>query len=327
MKRRAFLALGAAVALPHAAAQPGKVPVVGFLWRDTEAASPYVATLLGALYPRGYVPGRNLRTEARIVAGEGAAAEYTGQLAENAALLARSKVDVIVTYGASATQIAAKATRDIPIAMITGADPVAAGLAQSLARPGGNVTGITTLALGLIGTRMSLLKETVPGLAHIGILLAAGASAEAMRESEEAARAQGLRFSIGTVNNPQEIESVIAALVQAKVGAVHVSGAGLLASHSRRLVSALAKHGLPAAFASERYVGAGGLMVLVPSVHKAFIRLATYVERILRGAKPAEMPIEVNSDVELTINLKAATAARVEFPASILSRADRVIAR
>ena len=331
MKRREFLAIsataGAAAALPSAARAQGKVPVVGFLWRDTVAASPYVSTLLGALYPRGYVPGRNLRTETRIVVGDGPASDYAAQLADSAAFLVRSQVDVIVTYGAAATHAAAKATRDIPIAMITGADPVAAGLVKSLAQPGGNITGITTLSLGLVGNRMALLKEAVPNLTHVGSLLGATASADALRENEEAARSLGLKLTIGKVNDAQEIDTAVAALHRAGVGGVHVSGAAALAAQGRRVVAAMAKHALPAAYASERYVDAGGLMVLVPSVHKVFIRLASYVERILRGAPAATMPIEVNSDVELTLNLKAAAAARMEFSAGILARADRVIAR
>jgi ABC-type uncharacterized transport system substrate-binding protein len=320
MKRRDFVALGAtALALPLAV-RAQKAPLVGLLWNDSVKPSPYAATLLGALRERGYVVGRNLRLEDSV------ALEGYAPMAESAAALVRAKVDVIVTYGASATLAAAKATKEIPIVAIVGADPVAIGLAVSLARPGGNVSGVTTLASGLVGKRIELLKELVPDLSRVGVLYAPGtAIRESLRESNAAASALKLQAQTAEVRAPGEIEDAIAGLAKAQVGAIYVSSSTLLAAHGSRVVAAIAKHRLPAAYAVERYVDAGGLMVYAPSMSKAFVRLATYVDRVLKGARPAEMPIEQTSEVELVINLKTARQLGIKIPQSILQRADRAI--
>jgi putative ABC transport system substrate-binding protein len=321
MRRREFVVLGAAALALPLAARAQKVPVVGLLWNDSVKPSLYAATLLGALRERGYVVGRNLRIEDRV------ALEGYAPMAEGAAALVRAKVDLIVSYGATATQTAAKATKEIPIVMIMGADPVARGLAVSLSRPGGNVTGVTTLTGSLLGKGIELLKELVPGLSRVGVLLGSGAANYSLnvREAEAAARLLKLESHIGGVGAPGEIETTIAALAKSRVGAVYVVGSTLLASHSDRVVAAIAKHRIPAAYPSERYTESGGLMVYAPSVKKAFVRAAGYVDRILKGARPAEMPIEQTSDLELVINLRTAKALGIKIPQSILQRADRAI--
>jgi len=321
VNRRDFVTLGAAtLALPFAAHAQGKTPVIGLLWNDSLKPSPYVATLLGALREKGYVDGRNIRIEDRV------ALEGYGPMAENAAALVRAKVDLIVTYGATATVTAAKATKEIPIVAIIGADPVASGLAASWSRPGGNVTGVATLGVGLVGKRIELLKELIPGLSRVGILLALNVGNPVMRrDSEAAAHALNLQSHFGEARGAEDIEGAIARLVKAKVGAIYVTGSTMLASHSARVVAAIAKHRIPAVYAVERYTDAGGLMIYSPSIKKAFVRVATYVDRILKGARAAELPIEQTSDVELVINLKTAKALGIRIPQSILQRADRAI--
>jgi len=321
VNRRDFVILGAAaLALPFAAHAQGKTPVIGLLWNDSLKPSPHVATLLGALREKGYADGRNIRIEDQV------ALEGYGPMGENAAALVRAKVDLIVTYGATATFAAAKATREIPIVMIIGADPVARGLAASLSRPGGNVTGITTLTGGLIGKRIELLKELVPGLSRVGILLTPniGNPIEA-RESEAAARALKLQPYFDEVHAPGDIERAIAGLAKSRVGAIYMSGSTMLASHAARVAAIVAKNRIPAVYANERFVDAGGLMVYSGSTKKNFVRVADYVDRILKGARAGDLPIEQTSDVELVINLKTAKALGIKIPQSILQRADRAI--
>jgi putative ABC transport system substrate-binding protein len=322
VRRRDFVALaGTLLAWPSAARAQPKVHVVGLLWNDSVKPSPYIATLVAALRERGYVTGRNLRIEDRVVL-EG----YT-PMAENAAALVRAKADVIVTYGITATTAAAKATREIPIVAITGADPVARGLAASLSRPGGNVTGVSTLSSGLTRKRVELLKQLVPRLSRIGLLIAPGniASTFTISETDAAAKALKLQVHVANVNTPEEIEGAVASLAKAKVGAMYVSAATFLAAHSERLVAAVAKHRIPAMYGVERYIAPGGLMVYSPSVRKAFVRIAGYVDRVLKGARPSEMPIEQTDDIELVINLKTARALGIVIPQAILQRADRAI--
>lgn len=321
MKRRTLLGLaGALAALPGVARGQRKTPVLGLLWLDSVKPSPYVAILLAALRDRGYTVPRDLRIEDRV------GLEGYGGYAEGAADLVRAPVDVIITNGTTALQAAAKATRQIPIVMITGSDPVALGFAASLARPGGNVTGVSVLTVGLGGKRMELLKELVPGLSRVGVLLVPNVANPAnMREAEAAARALNLEVVFAEVRTPEEIETRIAELAQARAGALHVTAATLLAIHSARVVAAAAKHRLPAAYSNERYADVGGLMTYSSSVRKAFALAAGYVERILKGARPADLAIEQLSEFELVINLATARTLGITVPQGILVRADRLI--
>ena len=184
--------------MPFAATAQAKTPVIGLLWNDSIKPSPYVATLLGALKERGVVAGRDFRIEDRV------ALEGYSPMAEGAAALASSRVDLIVTYGRTATLAAAKATKEIPVVAIIGADPVAIGLAASLARPGGNVTGVATLSGEIVGKRIELLKELVPGLSQVAILLASESAgfAAIARDAEAAARTLGLQPRIAEVRSP-----------------------------------------------------------------------------------------------------------------------------
>ena len=320
MKRRQFIAVASALALPRIAGAQ-KLPTLGLLWNDSVKPSPYAAILLAALRDRGYVVGRSLRVEDRV------GLEGYGTMAESAAQLVRAKADVIATYGITATTAAAKATKEIPIAAITGGDPVARGLAASFSRPGGNVTGVSTLGSVLTRKRIELLKELVPELSHVGLLVAPAnlGTANTVAEARAAAKTLNLRMTVREVHAPADIEGAIAGFAKDRVGAVYVSAAIMLAAHSDQIVSAVAKHRIPAVYGVERYGEAGGLMVYSPSVAKAFVRIAGYVDRILRGARPSEMPIEQVSDVQLVINLRSAKALGLRIPQAILQRADRAI--
>jgi putative tryptophan/tyrosine transport system substrate-binding protein len=322
MRRRKFLTGGAAMlALPRLAGAQGKMWVVGLLWNDSVKPSPLVEVLLTALREKGWLVGRNLRVEDRI------SLEGYGGYAEGLKELVRAKVDVIVTSGATATQAAAKATKDIPIVMRIGGDPVASGLVASLSRPGGNITGITTVQVGLNGKRIQLLKELVPNVARVGVLVAAETASYILnvRESEAAAQALNLQVQIGEVRSLDEIEGLVGHFRKLHVGAVYVPGSTMLASHGERVAGALNKHRLPAVYANDRFVEAGGLMVYSASTGKSFMRLAGYVDRVLKGVRPADLAIEQASDVELVVNLKTANGLGIRIPQSILVRADRVI--
>lgn len=297
-----------------------KSPVIGLLWNDSVKPSPYVATLLAALRERGYMVPQNLRIEDRVGL-EG----YSGY-AEGAAALVRAKVDVIVTNGGTALQAAATATKEIPIVMITGSDPVALGYAASLSRPGGNVTGVSALSVGLVAKRMELLKELVPAVSRVGVLIAPNlANPVNRRESDSAARALNLQVQFAEVKTIDEIESRVAELVQSGVGAINVTAATLLSSHPARVIAAIAKHRLPAVYPHERYAEAGGLLTYTASATRAFGRAAVYVDRLLKGARPGDLAIEQLEHFELVINLKTAQALGLKIPPAVLVRADRVI--
>jgi putative ABC transport system substrate-binding protein len=204
---------------------------------------------------------------------------------------------------------------------------VARGLAASFSRPGGNVTGVSTLGSVLIRKRIELLKQLVPELSRVGVLIAPGniGSPLTVAESRAAAKTLNMAVALREVNTPADIDGAIAGLAKDGAGALYVSGATLLAAHSDQIAAAAAKYRLPAIYGVERYIQSGGLMVYSPSVAKAFVRVAGYVDRILKGARPADMPIEQSSDVELVINLKTARALGITIPQSILQRADRAI--
>lgn len=322
--RRRFLmlaALGAAAGgFSRAANAQDKTPVVGLLWNDSVKPSPLVAILLDALREKGWIAGRNFRVEDRVTL------EGYGGYAENAAALVQAKVDVIVAYGSTAAFTAAKATNQIPIVFHMGADPVAAGLVPSLSRPGGNVTGILTLATGLTAKRLQLVKELNPEVSSVGVVLAPNVTnPDYVREAEAAARTLNLHLQFAEIRGPDEIEIRLGELHKSRVGAITVTGSSMLASHSARMVAAIATHRLPAVYAVERYVEAGGLVTYSTSPRKTFARAAGYVDRILKGDRPGELAIEQASGLELTVNLKTAKALGIRIPSSILVRADRVI--
>lgn len=296
------------------------MPVVALFWNDSVSPSPFVAVLVDALRDKGWVAGRDFRIDDRISL-EG----YTGYV-EAAAALVKARPDVIVAFGSTSVSVIAKATKEIPIVMNAGADPVASGLVASLARPGGNLTGVVNTSATLFSKRIELLKELIPGLSSFGVVLSPNVNSQIyVRESETAARRLNLQVHFGQVNNPEDLDSVVAELAKKRVGALYLAPSSMLQARSARVVEVVAKYRLPAVYTSDRYVDAGGLMVYGASAGKAFVRAAGYVDRILKGARPGELAIEQISEVELVMNLKTAKSLGIKVPAPLLVRADRVI--
>ena len=320
--RRKFLIRAAAVlVLPLAARAQAKLRTVGLFWNDSAIPSPRKIALLSALRERGYVVGRDLQTEDRI------SLEGYGRLTEQAADLVRAEVDVIVTYGASATLAAAKATKKIPIVMMSALDPVASGLAVSLAHPDGNLTGVTTIAIELNSKRLQLLAELVPGLSRVGVLMASGSSAMSLnrREIESATAKLGIQPVFVEVRDLNDLQGAFATLSKAHIGAIYVAGSTMLSAYGARVTALVAKSRVPAMYTSDRFVDAGGLLSYGADLNAAIVLSAKYVDRILKGEKPGDLPIEQMNKLELILNLKTARQMNFKIPQAFLLRADRVI--
>ncbi len=307
------------------AQQAAKVPRIGFLQLDP-AANPHLReAFLQGLRDLGYVEGRNVVIEYR--SAEGKAERLPALAAELVAL----KVDVIVSGGGTPTALAAKqATRTLPIVFASAADPVTDGLVTSLARPGGNVTGSSYLAPELVGKCLEQLKQAVPGVSRVAVLWQPSATGERtekdmLKEAEVAARALGVQLQLVKARGPADFDRAFSEMTKARAGALTVLGSAIFSSERRRLVDLAAKHRLPAVFTSKDFVDAGGLMAFGPNLADSFRRAATYVDKILKGAKPADLPVEQPTKFELVINLKTAKALRLTFPQSLLLRADQVI--
>jgi len=244
-----------------------------------------------------------------------------------AADLVRSKVDVIVTLSGAATQAAQQATRTIPIVMSLVNDPVGSGLVASLARPGGKVTGLTVISPDLLGKRLELLKEVVPKVSWVALLRNPDNPADAamLREVEAAARALGVRLQTLEARNHQEIERAFAAMNRERAGALLILPDGIFLTQRRQIAELAAKGRLPAVCRVREDAEAGCLMAYGANYRDLVRRAATFVDKILKGAKPADLPIEQPTKFELVINLKAAKAIGLTIPPSLLQRADHVI--
>jgi putative tryptophan/tyrosine transport system substrate-binding protein len=321
--RRAFLAGAGAVhlAAPLAArAQSAKVPRVGLLGLGSAESSPFFEVLRQSLRERGWVEGQNIAFEDRTAVGQ------YGRVPDVAAELVRLKVDVIVAWGTSTALAARKATGTIPIVALAG-DPVEMGLAASLARPGGNVTGLTSSGRELVGKRIELLKEAIPRLSRIAVLWNPESRTESLslRDTEAAARSLRLQVRPAEVRRPEDLEKAFASMAHEHSEALSVVPSNMFRVHRVRIVELAARHRLPASFTDRGFVEAGGLMSYGPDEKALFRQLANYVDRILKGAKPADLPIEQPTKFELVINLKTAKALGLTIPPSLLGRADEVI--
>jgi putative ABC transport system substrate-binding protein len=232
-----------------------------------------------------------------------------------------------VAWGTTPALAARKATGTIPIVTTTGSDPVEMGLATSLARPGGNVTGLTTSGNELIGKRIELLKETVPRLARIAVLWNPESRSQPLmlRDAEAAARSLRLEVRPAEVRGPEDLEKVFATIARECPEALAFLASNMFRAHRARIVELAARHRLPATFSDRSYVEAGGLMSYGPDEKAIFRQLANYVDRILRGAKPGDLPIERPTKFELVINMKTAKALGLTIPQSLLPRADELI--
>ena len=326
MNRRTFLAGTGAVLLaaPLAAEaqQAGKVHRIAFLGNSTAALE---ANLVGpfreGLRELGYVEGQNIVIEYRWA--EGKYDRFPVLIAELVAL----KVDVIVTAGTPASLAVKKATTSIPLVMVAVGDPVATGIVMSFGRPGGNITGLTSMSQDLEGKRLELLREVVPKVSHVAVLWNSASPIQVIEEREARASAQvlGIKMLSLGVRTQEEIENAFAAIVRERPGALLVLADRLFLYHRAHIMDFAAKHRLPGVHAYRELVEAGGLMSFGPSYPGMHRRAAYFVDRILKGAKPADLPVERPTKFELVINLKAAKALGLTIPASLLQRADEII--
>lgn len=283
----------------------------------------FVEAFRQGLLELGYVEGQNFAIVIR------SAEQGLEQLPDLAAELVRLKVDVIVTGGPLPAQAAQQATRTIPIVMAGHPDPVAAGLVVSLARPGGNVTGLSIIAgMEMYGKRLELLKEVVPKVSHIAFLFNPTDDpmvALQMREIEVAARALGVQLQGLEVRSPNDLERAFQAAIRAHAGALLILDNFLFNTHRRRIVDLAAKNRLPAMYGFRDFVDAGGLMVYGVHIPDLFRRTAAYVDKILKGAKPGDLPVEQPKKFELVLNMKTAQALGITFPPTLLILADEVL--
>jgi putative ABC transport system substrate-binding protein len=314
------------VAAPLAAeAQPAaKVARIGFLSPNL-AANPHLQEAFRqGLHDLGYVEGRNLVIEYRDAKGK------AERLPALAAELGALKVDVIVAGSTIAALAAKQAIRTLPIVFAAAGDPVKSGLVPSLARQGGNVTGLSLLAPELVGKRLELLKQAVPEVSRVAGLWEPGAFGEGTDEdtlkgADVAARALGVRLQFVEARGPADFDRAFSDMTKVRAEALTVLPSGMFIGQRRRLVDLAAKNRLPAVYQSRESVDAGGLMSYGPNFADLFRRAATYVDKILKGAKPADLPIEQPTKFELVINLKTAQALGLTIPPSVLGRADEII--
>ncbi len=267
----------------------------------------------------GYVAGQNIRLEYRAAEG---IADRLPQLASD---LVSLKVSVIVTTTASGAQAAKQATTTIPIIMAGVDDAVEQGFVSSLANPGGNVTGVSWLNIDLSAKRVELLKRTLPAISRVAYLREATGAATTLRATESAARRLGIGLMVIEVRAPNEIDGVFSALTRERIGALIVAQGPMLSSQESQLVALAAKHGLPTIFSYRKAVEAGGLMSYGPKLVELYWRAAEYAERILKGAKPGDLPVEQPTRFELVINLRTASTLGVKIPQSVLISTDEVI--
>jgi len=324
-KKVICVALGAlllAFGFSAEAQQPKKVPLIGFLGATSPSTiSDRVEAFRQGLRELGYVEGKNIVVEYRWAEGK------IERLPDLATELVRLKVDVIVSGGNSATQAAKKATNTIPIVMTQVSDPVASGFVASLARPGGNITGLSTLAPEISGKRLELLKEIVPRLSRVTVLGTSNepGTAQALRETEVAAGAFKVKLQYLDILGPKDIETAFRTAAKGRADAVVALSSPFLLAHRTKVADLAVKSRLPATYYSAEFVEAGGLMSYGVSFPDLYRRAATYVDKILKGAKPADLPVEQPTKFEFIINLKAAKQIGLTISPNVLARADRVI--
>jgi putative ABC transport system substrate-binding protein len=308
-----------------AAQHVAKIARIGYLETNL-GANPYMhEAFRQGLRDLGYVEGRNLVIEYRDAGGK--LERFPALAAELVAL----KVDVIFAGGGTPAALAAKrATKTIPIVFASAADPVTSGLITSLARPGGNITGLSALTPELVGKNLEQLTQTVPGVSRVAVLWQPGAFGERterdmLKGAEVAARALGVQLQFVEVRGSEDFDRAFSDMTRARAAALTVVPSSMFNSERRRLVDLAAKNRLPAVYPQRAYVDAGGLLAYGPSFADLYRRSATYVDSILKGAKPGDLPVEQPTKFELIINLKAAKALDLTIPQSVLVRADQVI--
>jgi len=313
-------AMGMIATFQALAQQPAKIWRVGYLATSDPATTPMLEEFRAGLRERGYTEGKNLVIEYRWARGrpEGHA--------EMAAELVALKVDAIFAWATPAVAAARQATSTIPIVMVGVADPVGSGFIASLARPGGNVTGVTNVAGDLTVKLLELLLQVVPGNKRVAVLRipSNAGSVRQMENAQVSARTLGLELQEYAVRGPEDFESAYAKMAGARVAGVVILGDPVLTANSQRLAELAIKHRLASIHNNQVYPGAGGLMSYGAGF-ESWRLAATYVDRILKGAKPSDLPVEQPSRIEFVINLKTSKALGIAVPQSVLARADKVI--
>jgi len=317
-----FVVVLLAVAVIAGAQQPTKVPRIGFQFDSPlSAVAARVEGFHQGLRELGYVEGKNIIIEWRSAEGK---PERRNEIAAD---WARLKVDIIVTGGPTSTSAAKEATTTIPIVMAFDNDPVGNGFVASLARPGGNITGLATLSPELSGKRLELLKEILPKLSRVAVLgtSTTPGTAQELKEAELAAGAFGVKLQYLNVLDPKDIEAGFRAASKERADAVLVLNSAILISQRKQIADLAVKNRLPAMYPQAEYVEDGGLMTYGVSFIDLHRRAATYVDKILKGAKPADLPVEQPIKFELIVNLKTAKQIGLTIPPNVLARADKVI--
>ena len=322
MKALAFITLALGLCLapyPSQAQSVAKTPRIGIL---TPAFDPHpvLEAFRQGLRDLGYVEGQSIALEYRFADGK------VERLPELAADLVRLKVDVILAEGGQAIRVAQHATGTIPIVFLAVPDPVGQGLVASLAQPGGNTTGVSFQEPELMGKRLELLKEAVPGVTRVAYLQrSAPSNARVLQELESAARALGVQLQPVEVRDPYTFDQAFAAMAEAHADALITQPNAVFLSRRTQIVDLAAKARLPGIFPDREFAEAGGLMAYGPSLAANFRRAATYVDKILKGAKPADLPVEQPTKFEFVINLKTARALGLTIPPTLLFQANEVI--
>jgi putative ABC transport system substrate-binding protein len=311
-----------ALSLLVQAQEPAKIPRIGFLIAASPSSvSPRLEAFRQGLRELGYVEGKNIVIEWRYAEGK------LDRLPALAAELVRLKVDIIVTAGPSATRAAKEATSTIPIVMALDNDPVGSGVVASLARPGGNITGLSTLAPEISGKRLELLRETIPRLSRVAVLgtSASPSNPPMLREADIAAKAFGVKLQYLDVLNAKDIETAFRAASKGSADGVLLLQSAVLNSQRKQIADFAVNNRLPAIYFTAEWVEDGGLMSYGANYSDLYRRSATYVDKILKGAKPADLPVEQPRKFEFIISLKAAKQIGLTIPPDVLARADRVI--
>ena len=323
--RRAFLGTlaGGLLAAPLAAGaqQPDKMYRIGFLFYGAPGRSPELDAFRQGLRELGCIEGQNTTIEYRFANGE------VGRLPGLAVELARGNPDVMVTPGTPASLAAKQATSTIPIVFAGVADAIGAGLVANLARPGGNMTGLTGISAELGGKRLELLKQVAPKASRVAVLYnpADRSNVLVLKGLQESAPTLGLTLQPLEVRTPGELDGAFAAMTRKRAQALFGAAGVLTSEHRRAIVDLAAKRRIPAMWGDREFVDAGGLMSYAVNFYDQIRRAATYVDKILKGAKPSDLPVEQPTRYELVINLKTAKALGLTIPQSVLQRADEVI--
>jgi len=328
MDRRTFICgfAGGLVIAPSVgrAQEPARIPRIGFLSGNLSAGEHLAAAFRQGLHDLGYVEGRNIVIEYRDAHGE------TDRLPALATELVTLKVDVILAAGTQHVLAAKQATTTIPIVFADVADPVARGFVTSLARPGGNVTGLSNLNTDLVGKWLELLTQAVPGVKRVAFLWQPGylperAEKDVLHRAEVAAQALGVRLQFVEARRQEDFDRAFAEMTRARVDAVIVWGGVLFIFERKRIAELAIRNRLPSSYPMSEFVDAGGLISYGPNIADNFRRAAGYVDKILKGAKPADLPVEQSSRLELVINVKTAKALGLKIPPSLLQRVDRLV--